>query len=313
MKNNYFFWPKPKFSNVYKSYFYKTHNIEDILNKYFPSGYPVLFPSARSALYFCIIYNRLNRENFVEYFPYANECILSSISQVTNPVPLNFYKNSDLKISYHHWGYQIKLKNHNKILEDSADSLYLKNSKLFNSNGNFEIWSLPKILGTFSGGILWCKDINDYNEIKKIYPDSKIGFVNSFSKLFSHKSSYFYNLWKAECYSNFNLPNFYRKEIYRALENWSYYTDLVQKNIEIISTIIEDWVPKNNNRLPCVIPFKEDLKIFNILKNKGIKNDLRMFNVNFDENDQKYEKVYSVPVHYQVNKEFLKKIISIIK
>ena len=62
----------------------------------------------------------------------------------------------------------MKIKAHTNLIEDSADSLYLQNTELFKGNGKFEIWSLPKILGTFSGGVLLCKNIKDYHEIKNI-------------------------------------------------------------------------------------------------------------------------------------------------
>ena len=147
----------------------------------------------------------------------------------------------------------------------------------------------------------------------KILPSSKLGLINSFSKLLSHKSIFFYNLWKSEIYTKFNLKNFYKKEIFKALENWNYFTDLVQTNIEILSDVTEDWVPRIKNRLPCVIPYRDNQKIFKILRNKGITNDIRMFNVNLDDNNPKYEKVYSIPVHFQVNNEFLIQIKSILE
>ena len=40
------------------------------------------------------------------------------------------------------------MKDHIPLIEDSVDSLYELNTPLFCQGANFEIWSLPKILGT---------------------------------------------------------------------------------------------------------------------------------------------------------------------
>ena len=240
--NSYYFWPKPKLSSIINlSYNKKRSDVEDILAKYFPSALPIVFSSGRSAIFFCLLYNKLNRNNIIEYFPYANECIISSISQISNPVPLNHVIKSDFKISYHHWGYPIKIKYHKNIIEDSADSLYIKNSNLFTGNGDFEIWSLPKILGTYSGGILWCRNVDDYNNIQKLLINYKSSLLSAYAKIFAHKSNFLLNLWRSQCFTNLVPTKMQINEMYKAVINWNYYIDKVSNNIETVSS--------NNRRL----------------------------------------------------------------
>ena len=44
-------------------------------------------------------------------------------------------------------------------IDDCVDSLCEIGTELFPTSNDFEIWSLPKILGTTSGAVLWCKRI----------------------------------------------------------------------------------------------------------------------------------------------------------
>ena len=54
------------------------------------------------------------------------------------------------------------------LIEDSVDTLLHFGEKLHSLNSQIEIWSIEKIYGSLGGGIIWCKNENIRNEIKKI-------------------------------------------------------------------------------------------------------------------------------------------------
>ena len=54
-----------------------------------------------------------------------------------------------------------------KIIEDSVDSIILHKNDLFTNKGDFEIVSLPKIIGSISGGIIITKNKSFYEFAKK--------------------------------------------------------------------------------------------------------------------------------------------------
>ena len=68
------------------------------------------------------------------------------------------------------------------IIEDSTDSIHLNKKSLFlNTNSKFEVVSLPKIISSYSGGLIYTKDKLFYN------------FAKNFKKI---KCLEFYNLRK---------------------------------------------------------------------------------------------------------------------
>ena len=76
--------------------------------------------------------------------------------------------------------------------------------------------------------------------------------------------------------------------------------------------ITEDWVNVSNSRLPCVMPFKNKKNFLSNLIKIGLRDEIRMFDINFDEYNQNYCKVLPIPIHYQVKKTWLLKVIDII-
>ena len=189
----YFIWPESSFLKAIFNWplFSSSENVESQLFKMFPSGYPVLCSSGRSALYLSLNYLEKKRENLVGVFPYANHCVVDSISRITTPCFGKESKNCDLRIIYHQWGYVQEKKISSTTIDDCVDSLYLKGKDLFPTGGKFEIWSLPKILGTSSGGVLWCKNKIDSEKIKKLRDKNGSSFFQWILRLIANRNSFF--------------------------------------------------------------------------------------------------------------------------
>ena len=149
---------------------------------------------------------------------------LSMISSIFFTLVASFSKSklkSSINIIYHQYGYINFNSYKGLIIEDSVDSLVKKNGKLFLAGGNYEIWSLNKILGSFGGAILWCKNKRDYEKIVKIRDNRNI-YTNLswFIKLISTKFNFLAPLWyKIEILGG-PVPKWALKQLSLDLKNW---------------------------------------------------------------------------------------------
>ena len=79
-------------------------------------------------------------------------------------------KNADCNIIVHKWGNTFKLLKTNNskkqiLIDDSADSFPGAKYRPFENKSDYEILSLPKLIGSFCGGIVLTKNKNFYLKI----------------------------------------------------------------------------------------------------------------------------------------------------
>ena len=158
-------WPqsllkKAKFIENLTSYNNKNliHKIEGFFEKKFKI--PVrLFPSARSCIGSILEFEKINRNDEVYVNKWVSNCIFNTIGYFSNST-VNF-GNQRIFIANNIWGLNQKLKilkSKKIIIDDSSDSIILKPKYLFPNNSKYEIFSLPKLIGSVSGGIVISKD-----------------------------------------------------------------------------------------------------------------------------------------------------------
>lgn len=299
--SSHFLWPKVKFKwlNIFGTC--ESEQIEKRLNIMFPSGHPVLCSSGRVALFIAIKEYNLMREDHVNLFPYASQCVINSIALLTNPIP--YRKNEKSDIIYHQWGINCEV-DYIPLIEDSVDSLYEVNTPLFSQGANFEIWSLPKILGTTSGGILWCKNKSDAEKIrKKMNHTTGISF-SWFIRIMSYKYPLFYNLWVGKEKGYKGVSRIQRNEINDKINTWDF---LVKNRKEKLKLFIKYSLFKDKElegRLPSCLPIESKIKEEQISA-LGLSTGKRHFLLN-----SSLLKVLPLPIHQDVERSFLEKIIS---
>ena len=296
----HFLWPKIKIS--FWSFFgiCSQNKLEQLFQKMFPSGYPVLCSSGRVALYISVNESKLSRKDKLKLFPYASHCVINTISRLTTPVSYDF--KSPKEICYHQWGITSSL-NTSPIIEDSVDSLYKKNTPLFSLGANYEIWSLPKILGTSSGGILWCKYESDAIMIRNKIKGKKGIFTSWILRLLSLIFLNFYKFWEGTEYGYKGLTLLQRNEIFFKLKLWD---QLIADRKEKIKLFIDKSILKNqkiSGRYPSCLP---------ILTNKNEDEIKKMgFSVGFRHyyDGERLIKVFPLPIHQDISISFLKNVL----
>ena len=169
-------------------FFTRKKNIEAI-ESFFMHFYEkqiVLMPSGRSAIHHFALINNLSRHHTSFVTKYSSFCLYQSLGSLTN-VSTDF-SEPDLIVVNHKWGYKnIEHRASQKllVLEDSCDSLIINKSALFPNNGDAEIISLSKILGTLSGAIIVLNDaISPKTEYMKLqYVNTILGYKQFIRKL----------------------------------------------------------------------------------------------------------------------------------
>jgi putative PLP-dependent aminotransferase (TIGR04422 family) len=120
----------------------------------------ILMPSGRSALASILDYLHINRSHLAFASKWSSACVWETLGRVTNPTAA-LTPDVNIVVAIHKWGFshQITGQGDSYIIEDSVDSLFTKASALFSLGGDFEILSLPKLVGTYSGGIVFTRDV----------------------------------------------------------------------------------------------------------------------------------------------------------
>ena len=127
------------------------------IEKFFSDKYgydAFLYPSAKAIIGSILRFYDFNRSKEVFVNKWVSHCLFNTVGRYTNIS--TSYKNPDMIIAIHKWGFeQIFSKSRKIIIEDSVDSIILKKNKMFLNNSEFEFISLSKIVGSFSGGIIF--------------------------------------------------------------------------------------------------------------------------------------------------------------
>jgi len=260
------------------------HFIEDYLFKNFQNGYPVVVASARSG--FSLIFKYAFNQDTIRIFPYASQCIISAAFAsgkfICTPLP---YRQRD--VIYHQWGYQKVTEDKNTFfVEDAADSFYPIGGKVRKNDSKFEMWSLSKILGSSSGGVIWCRDEIDAKELRNLVKESKK--QNFFLELILWRlkstSGVAYKAWENYKFSHLKLNNLQVKSLDNFLLNWkniyeerkTMYLEANENELGISTTESESILKNNFGIIPVVIKSVQKVKyyfveIHEILENSDVK------------------------------------------
>lgn len=314
IQEKFFLWPETNWSFFWKGLFsLKTSDeVEKNLCKMFPTGFPVVFSSGRAALSVALILSKVSRHDLVGVFPYASHCVLDSMSRITTPISGPTAKNSPLRVVYHQWGYVQEKNLLPNTIEDCVDTLCEIGAELFPGGGAFELWSLPKILGTTSGGVLWCRTKLSADEAKNERERRGGGLLPWVLRLMGMRLQLAHSFWEGIEPNLGVTTNWQNGEIILAMKKWQEKVNIRKSNLEKLWPYAVAELSKPTNRLPSVVPVKaklsEDL-IFKI----GISSGLRVLNrINMDGVIYQ-EKVVPVPMHQDVENSWLLKFIDLQK
>lgn len=300
-------WPKGRAVDVFQKVRLRTSvgQIEGQLAGYFPTGYPVLCTSARVAIVLVLKALGLKRLSSVRSFPYASHCLLDAISRVATPIPIHDTSDANVRIVNHQWGYVQRVNNQNEILiEDAVDTLCEIGTTLFPNDGDFEVWSLPKILGTTSGGVVWCRDALVADQVRLLRDEPGPSTLCALIRLAGRSKPIFHHLWQGgECEFG-AVSHFCLGELVAAVDNWSEISAKRMQNNDVLDGYKLDGLVVLPGRLPSVVPLSLEMCTLDFYSNYFHigKRHISCFRNGEDE----VYPVLPVPVHHEVSQEYLK-------
>ncbi len=309
-KNNPVYYKYKK--NLKKPSYLKIKKIENFFSKKYNSKYAVLFPSGRSAINQILLFNGFNRSKIVNVPLWTSSCLLHALTAITNVTVKN--KKADCLIAVHKWGVTYKIKKNKSnfvnslIIDDSADCFPKKSFKPFENNSNYEMISLPKLIGSFCGGIILTKNKSFYSFAKKLQTKNinlaKKQSLRKYISAFKNKANVDWRL-----YESLNTSVDYNsvENIFKCLSNYSLNFNTIKRRENLIKKYYKNISIDKKRSGPCIIFEEEKYKEFkSILESKHYDVNKKVFK-------EKYKKCFILPIHFGIPEEkfkiYLKKML----
>ena len=302
-------WPKQKLTlkDIFKIKKITIQDIEGLFETIYPNVHCVLMPSARSGILSILQLIKSSRNDHVYVSPYSSHCVLNSISFISTPTPILSNK-ALVSIANHQWGFITKMPKYKNIIEDSVDSLIPSSSNLFPNDANFEILSLSKIFGTFGGGLIICQSKKHSKALREIRDCRNLLYRGHFiNKILSDKFEKSNYAWNCLEPLNGYLPQVLLNNIFVKINDFS--------------AIIKDRKMKINLLKESSFPLAKKLPEGRLIscwpypiKNKKVFAESSSFQLLHcieivNEKKTKLVKVLVIPLHQDINKNKIKKII----
>lgn len=266
-----FQWPEPAYSifpknnPAYYKYklnkidpsLHKINKIETFFQKKYKSKFAILFPSGRSAINQILIFNGINRSKIVNVPLWTSSCLLHALTAITNVTVKNV--KADSLIIVHKWGITSKIKKSNSlknrlVIEDFADCFPRKSYRPFENNSNYEMISLPKLIGSFCGGIILTNNKNFYSYAKTLQIKNKtLANKQSLRKFISAFKDKKNADWRFYEFLNHSLDYNSVENIYRCLPNYKLNLNTIIRREKLIKTNFKKIFTDKKRVGPCII------------------------------------------------------------
>ena len=283
--------------------------LESYVSSLYPGVYPVLFSSARAGLTTLLEYIGLGRADCLWVPKFSSHCLLEAVSMVTTPTIGGVDSGGVTKgIIYHQWGnfFENKFGNNIAVIEDSVDSLFIPGSSILTNDCDYAIWSLPKVLGAVAGGIVFCKNFNDSELMRKKRDERGLLILHQFMRFYTRKSEFVSAYWNGVESQQGKLARVYQRQIFRQLQKLN---SIVDDRINLLKIISKDLANQMEakGRLPSNLPIKIEEEIPSDWRKDGaVASGVRNFNVMRECPRGIWERCLPLPVHQSITPQFLK-------
>jgi putative PLP-dependent aminotransferase (TIGR04422 family) len=254
MTDGHFLWPRPKRVRalIHAASFTDISEIEQRFSAMFSGGTPVLFSSGRAALVHALLIGGYGRGDKVGVFPFASHCVLDAVSRVATPAEIG--TGTQLNVIFQQWGF---IQHHDLTLidiEDCVDSLLVPGGRLFPGGGGFELWSLPKIVGTTGGAVLWCRSDETALALRQLRDKRQGANLLWILRLLGTDSALLHAFWEGAEASYGRPSRLQLGEILVAIQTWKEIVEDRQKKLDLVWPMAPSWLQRPEDRLPCVVP-----------------------------------------------------------
>ncbi|MCP4322229.1 MAG: putative PLP-dependent aminotransferase [Alteromonadales bacterium] len=268
-----------------------------------------LFPSARSALSAVLSFENINRNHLLYAPKWSSHCVWDILARYGNPCA-SYSNNIDVTLNVNKWG--LPFTNECKSflqINDSVDSIFIKNDDLFHGS-NYELISLPKTIGSFSGGLLVVKDATISDYIDNLRENSSVALSKSqqqlkVNMLTGHESVC---SWEEFDWKNYTLQQLALSNIAYCMKNYARAQEIIKVRLKQVKNKIDlNYLNLSSSRLPCLLPIKQSPKIEN--SQKVIMK--RMFNLSQKNEHSTFDSVNLLPLHIGISDQEFSEFINL--
>lgn len=312
--NSYFLWPKEKMQ--YARYMFGppicAADIESAIEDIFPDAIPVLFSSARAGLSATLQLLQVSRPDIVWCPPYSSHCVLESIARLATPSTTGICQ-AKVAIIYHQWGFVHKheMQPQLVVIEDAVDTFFLPGTNPFASTGRFVLWSLPKVIATTWGGVVFCRNIEDAQRLRAIRLErSGLQRFQAILRMTSSRSILAGKYWHGNESMSGGLPDFALRQIQAFLAN---IPEIAHYREHILNIVRSKGIEfqMQNGRLPSNIPIKLSSGIERWWNAEGVFSaGLRCMNMAHDYANSAWTRIAPLPVHQDIPESVYNSLLS---
>ena len=270
--------------------------LEGYLQKHY--GFKIiLFPSARAGIASILRFLKIDRSKEVFVNKWVSYCIFNTIGKYTN-VSTSF-KAPDVALAIHKWGFkQIIPKTKNiKIIEDSVDSIVSNKNDLFVNKGDFEVVSLPKIIGSVSGGIVITKDLDFYEHAKKEQTrNKKLGQYQSRRKFEDVNKKETFDTWLYHESENTFLEYNALLNIKKCIKNLLVNKVVISERQKYFKENFKKLAFKSDRLGPVILIKYKQINNHELMSKHFLLRQIHKSKYKIDT----FTKVYLLPIHFQI-------------
>jgi putative PLP-dependent aminotransferase (TIGR04422 family) len=308
MSASYFLWPVPRRPSLLGAMLSSSsaREIEDGLNRKFPTADAVLFSSARAGFTAILQALRLGRSDLVWCPAFSSRCVWEAAAQVATPTPIADPAVKAVLV-YHQWGF---VHSHAwdadvPVIEDSVDSLLLPGANVFPAGGRFALWSLPKVLATAFGGIVFCRHIEDAATLRHIRDERGVSRLQACLRLASASNARASVYWNGAESVQGGLPGFALAQILTAVRRLE---ATIHERLEVLASLSPRLaeLTRASGRIPSNLPLSPTSEISRRWTMGGeFTAGLRHFNVTLRVPAGSWCRVAPLPLHIDVTSRAL--------
>lgn len=269
----------------------------------------LLMPSGRSAISHLLQFSGIGRGSAVFAPLWSSHCVWEALGRWSCPTS-ELSPSTQGILVVHKWGYISRLSGsypHAFLVDDSVDSFLLDGRNLFSSGGRFEIISLPKVIGSYSGGVIFTRDRSFESWIKErrfARPE-----LARFQSRLRHQeisgNRDLHSSWAAGEALNAALDFNALSDIDQRLEGWESARDCILRRLELLSrTFRNRFLSPSEGRLPCVYK----VLLSEALPLEGTPVMIRSASISGIVEKPDFQKHALIPLHFGASEELFQAI-----
>jgi putative PLP-dependent aminotransferase (TIGR04422 family) len=269
----------------------------------------IFVPSGRAAISMVLEAHGIGRGDVVFAPKWSSTCIWDAIRRRANPT-VSLTDDCDCVLAVHKWGrtYSVTDESSSLVIEDSVDSLFTNDATLFPNDGCCEIISLPKVIGSYGGGIVMTADAALADSLRE-----QQGRNPDFGRRQSHlryraatRDSTGLDAWTFKETENRYVDVNLARHVRRCLDNYQRNHDIIERRLAHVESHAQLSTPSvSDGRLPPVLAFEREQHPSALPESLMVRHDNRAFELD----DPTYREVYLLPLHFGVSDDEFERLL----